>query len=186
MLSQAVGYAATALGYVAAAGGSPILVKEIAEASDIPGSYLAKIINVLARKGLVITQRGIGGGVILAKPPKDIAIFDLCVALDDASVQPRCMLGTSECSDQRACPAHSFWCAQRDEYLAFLKNTTVADVASFETRRRWRSAQNVTVNGAPQPAPAAHAPSEGAMSLARMREESLARQVAEVDRKLQR
>lgn len=138
MLSQAVGYAATALGYVAAAGGSPILVKEIAEASGIPGSYLAKIINVLARKALVITQRGIGGGVILAKPAKDITVYDLCLALDDASVQPRCMLGTTECSDARACPAHSFWCAQRDDYMKFLKTTSVADIAAFETRRRWK------------------------------------------------
>ncbi|QYU69892.1 Rrf2 family transcriptional regulator [Leptolyngbya sp. 15MV] len=147
MLSQAVGYAATALGYVAAAGGSPILVKEIAEASGIPGSYLAKIINVLARKSLVVTQRGIGGGVVLARPAKEITLFDICVALDDSSVQPRCMLGTAECSDERACPAHEFWCGQRDQYLAFLKGTSIADIAAFETRRRWKTAAATNGNG---------------------------------------
>ena len=88
MLSQAVGYAAIALGYVAAGGGKSILVKQIAEDSDIPASYLAKIVNSLARKGIVATQRGIGGGVSLAKPATEVTLFDLCVALD-AHCAPR-------------------------------------------------------------------------------------------------
>ncbi len=136
MLSQSVGYAAIALGYVAAAGGKPILVKEIAAASEMPASYLAKIINGLARKGLVLTQRGIGGGVVLARPATEITLHDLCVCLDDPCVLPRCMLGTAECSDARACPAHQFWTQYRNRYIDYLRRMTVADVAAFELRRR--------------------------------------------------
>ncbi|MDX2118457.1 MAG: Rrf2 family transcriptional regulator [Planctomycetota bacterium] len=136
MLSQAAGYAATALGFVASAGGRPVLVKEIAEASGIPGSYLAKIIHSLARKGVVFTQRGIGGGVTLAKPATGITLMDICIALDDPVVEKRCMLGTSECSDERACPAHKYWTMQRDKHLEFLRGTSVADIAAFELRRR--------------------------------------------------
>lgn len=138
MLSQAVGYAAIALGYVASGGGKSILVKQIAEVSDIPGSYLAKIINSLARKGIVSTQRGIGGGVCLAKPATEVSLYDLCVALDDPSIQARCMLGTAECSDARACPAHQFWTGLRVKYIDYLRKMTVADVAAFELKRRAR------------------------------------------------
>lgn len=137
MLTQAVGYAATALGYVAAAGGKPVLVKEIADACEIPGPYLSKIIHSLGRHGIVATQRGIGGGVSLAKPARQICLYDLCEALGDPIVQKKCMLGTAECSDERACPAHKFWVAHRAEQAAFLKHTTIADIAAFETRRRW-------------------------------------------------
>jgi Rrf2 family protein len=137
MLSQAVGYAATALGYVAAAGGKPVLVKEIAEACDIPAPYLAKIIHSLSRLGLVLTQRGIGGGVTLARSAQEITLYDLCQALGDPIVHKRCMLGTAECSDDRACPAHKFWAANRGKQVEFLKQTNLADVAAFETRRRW-------------------------------------------------
>lgn len=140
MLSQAVGYAASALGYVAAAGGKSVLVKEIAEAADIPAPYLAKIVQSLARKGLVGTQRGIGGGVTLARPADQITLYELCIALDDPAVQQRCMLGTAQCSDERACPAHRFWTAQRAKHMEFLQRMTVADVAAFETKRRWKSA----------------------------------------------
>lgn len=138
MMSQAVGYAATALGYVAAAGGKPVLVKEIADAAAIPAPYLAKIVQSLARKGLVLTQRGVGGGVTLARAPQDITLFEICEALDDPSVQSRCMMGVAECSDERACPCHRFWTGQRARHIEFLQATTVSDIAAFETRRRWK------------------------------------------------
>jgi DNA-binding IscR family transcriptional regulator len=58
------------------------------------------------------------------------------------------MLGTAVCSDDRACPAHKFWTNNRSKVLDFLKNTLVADVAAFETRRRWR----IAGHGAPDAA----------------------------------
>jgi Rrf2 family transcriptional regulator, iron-sulfur cluster assembly transcription factor len=137
MLSQATGYAVTALGYVAAAGGKSVLVKDMAESCDIPAAYLAKIINSLARAKLVITQRGVGGGVVLAHPPTEMFLYDIAAALDDPAIQPRCLLGIAQCTDERACPAHAFWKGQREEYVNFLRQTTVADIAAFETRKRW-------------------------------------------------
>lgn len=150
MLSQAVGYAITAMGHIAAAGGTPVLVKEIAEAADIPAPYLAKIINALARRGLVNTQRGVGGGVTLAHQATEISMYDVSVALDDPIVKPTCMLGTAECSDERACPAHKFWSSHRDKVMDFLKSTTVADIAAFESRRRWKSARPEVTISAPK------------------------------------
>ncbi len=138
MLSQATGYAATALGCIAAIGGKPVLVKEIAEACDIPTAYLAKIINLLARQKIVATQRGIGGGVSLARPAAAISLHELCVALNDPSIAPRCMLGNAECTNDRACPAHDFCTDHREKLAAFLRRTTIADIAAFENRRRWK------------------------------------------------
>ncbi len=139
MLAQAVGYAAAALGQLASRGGKPLLVKEIAEACGIPQAYLAKIINVLARRGLVTTQRGIGGGVSLARSAENITLLDLCEALGDPIVQPRCMLENAPCSDERACPAHAFWKAHRESQIEFLRCTTVARMAEFVTRQRTHS-----------------------------------------------
>jgi Rrf2 family protein len=136
MIGQAVGYAASALGYVATAAGRPLLVREIAEACDIPGPYLAKIVNTLRRIGLVDTQRGVGGGVTLARPANQITLLELCRAMGDPIIDAKCMLGTAECSDSRACPAHAFWSRHRAEALKFLTNTTVADFAAFEARKR--------------------------------------------------
>lgn len=139
MLSQASGYAISAMGHIAAAGGKPVLIKEIADAATIPAPYLGKIINALAKRGLVLTQRGVGGGVTLARPATETTLIDVCIALDDPIAHPTCMLGTAECSDARACPAHKFWTQHRTKVLDFLSETKVADIAAFESRRRWKS-----------------------------------------------
>lgn len=147
MLSQASSYATAAMGFVAAAGGKPAQVREIAESAGIPAPYLAKIVQTLAKRGLVLTQRGVGGGVTLARPAAEISLHDICEALDEPTVLKRCMLGLAQCSDERACPAHEFWAGHRDEYIGFLKQTSVADIAAFETRKRWRQ---VSVSAKPR------------------------------------
>lgn len=156
MLSQAVGYGISALSHIAAAGGKAVLVKEVAEAASIPAPYLAKIIHSLAKRGLVNTQRGVGGGVTLARPATEISLFDVCVALNDPVIEPTCMLGNSPCSDARACPAHKFWTVQRGKVQDFLQHTSVADFAVFDSRRRWRMGRDASFielefEGAPLP-----------------------------------
>ncbi len=149
MLSQSAGYAASALAFIAAMGGKPVRVKAIAQACEIPQAYLAKIINLLARKHLVSTQRGVGGGVELARPSQEILLHDICVALDDPLVEPRCMFGHARCTADRACPAHEFCVSYRSRLTEFLQKTTVADIAAFETRRRWGAGRETTVPQTP-------------------------------------
>jgi Rrf2 family transcriptional regulator, iron-sulfur cluster assembly transcription factor len=151
MLSQSVGYAATALGCVAAMGGKPVLIRHIAKMCAVPAPYLAKLINLLARRRIVLTQRGHGGGVSLARPAAEVTLMDLCVALDDPALTPRCLLGGARCSEDRACPAHAFCRACRRQQTEFLQRTTIADIAAFEARRRW------DVAAPPPPATAAPA-----------------------------
>lgn len=136
MLSQTVGYAILALGYLAENGEGPTLVKDISAATGIPSAYLAKIINTLSRKGLVTTQRGIRGGVTLARPPESVTVFDLCRLLDDPVCEQRCLFGLAECNDERACPAHEYWKKHRTECQQYLDTMTLADVGAFESKQR--------------------------------------------------
>ena len=134
MLSQAVGYVAAALGVMAETGGKPLLIRDIAQTLEIPSPYLAKLIHLLGRKGVVETQRGIGGGVKLLSNPKTLTLYKLCEYLDDPVIKLRCMLGVSECSDERACPCHKFWVSYRNKEIELLKRTTIANIASFEKK----------------------------------------------------
>lgn len=128
MLSQTVGYAVLALGHLAKVK-EAVFVRDIAEATAIPGPYLAKLINMLSRKSLVMTQRGLRGGVMLARPAAEITLMEICEALDEPVVQRRCMLGFPLCSEEHECPAHKFWLKERAVITDFLSRTTLADVA---------------------------------------------------------
>lgn len=134
-MTQSTGYAITALGHVAAKGNRPQLIKDIAEATGLPHPYLAKIIHALSRRGLVLTRRGVGGGVLLARPAFGITLYEIAEALDDPLLDTRCMLGNAVCSDDRACPAHAFWLLHKAEQVGFLKSTTLQDVAAFELKQ---------------------------------------------------
>jgi Rrf2 family protein len=134
MLSQPVSCGITALSFLACCGSRPLLVREIAEGTDLPLPYLSKIVNRLSRKGLVTTKRGIGGGVALAAPPDRITLYDVCKALREPAIEPRCMLSQERCSDERGCPAHRFWTAHRAALLEFLQTTTLADAVRHTAR----------------------------------------------------
>jgi Rrf2 family transcriptional regulator, iron-sulfur cluster assembly transcription factor len=136
MLSQASAYAISALGYIARKPGQPTLIKEAAEACSAPTAYLAKIVNQLSHEKLVHTQRGAGGGISLARPAGEVTLYEICEALDDDILKPRCMLGNVPCADDRDCPAHRVCRKSQLQTIRFLKRTTVADIARFEAR--WR------------------------------------------------
>jgi Rrf2 family transcriptional regulator, iron-sulfur cluster assembly transcription factor len=135
MLSQNTGYAVKALAFIAAGDGGPVLVRAISEGTDLPGAYLGKIVHTLARRRLVLTRRGPGGGVSLARPPEAISLYDVCRALDDPLTEERCMLSDEPCSEARSCPAHQFCQTHRAQQLDFLRRTTLVDVVQFDARR---------------------------------------------------
>jgi len=136
VLQPKVCYAAKALSRVVTSGDGALSVRAMARATGVPEPYLAKIVHDLARRGLVSTRRGVGGGVTgpRGRHIRDVTLYDLCLALGDPIVETRCLIGEDECSDQRACPAHAFWSPQRASLLEFLRSTTLRDVAAFEGR----------------------------------------------------
>lgn len=135
-LSQSAGYAVLALSCLEDPGGSPLLVQEVATWIQAPGPYLAKVFNTLAKAGLVVAKRGNKGGVILARPAAEITLDEVAEALDSPAWREECLLGLTECTDERACPVHAFWKEERERIHAQLKGTTLADVARFERTHR--------------------------------------------------
>ena len=74
----------------------------------------------------------------LSKPAKEISLFDLVEAIEGSRWMNRCLLGLSECSEERACPTHAFWSEQRKLIEQKLKSISLADVSEFESRKNGR------------------------------------------------
>jgi Rrf2 family protein len=134
MLTALVGYAATALGYLAQRGAEPVQVHEIARERDIPAPFLSKIIRVLSAKGIVATRRGTGGGVTLVADPERLTLLALCRELDEP-LEPQCLFGQEVCDDRVACPAHAAMKRIRSQQLALLESLSIRQIGELDARR---------------------------------------------------
>ena len=81
MLSRSTEYALRAMTCVARAD-RRISVGEIAEATQVPARYLAKVMQGLGRAGLVNSTRGRTGGFVLARTPAEVSILEIVAAVD--------------------------------------------------------------------------------------------------------
>ncbi|HEX9082818.1 MAG TPA: Rrf2 family transcriptional regulator [Holophagaceae bacterium] len=165
-LSQSSGYAVLAMSCLEDPGGKPTLVVDVAARTGFPRPYLSKMIHKLARVGLVMAKRGNKGGVVLALAAREITLDLIAEAVDGAEWRNKCLLGFSECSDERACPAHTFWTSEREHIHERLKGITLEEIRTFEQHSRtWRLADALPERKAkPKPKkPAAKAaPKKGA------------------------
>lgn len=132
MFSQTVEYALRAVVYLAAEAPAARTTAQMADATKVPKDYLAKIVQGLARAGLVRTQRGVGGGVVLAKDPAAVTILDVVNAVEPIRRITTCPLGL-KAHGVRLCPLHK----RMDNALAAVeeafRSTTLAEVLAEPT-----------------------------------------------------
>ena len=77
MVSQTAEYALKAVLFLANAGGGPAVAQDISEATGVPKGYLHKILRRLGKAGILGSQRGVGGGYVLLKPPSQISVLQV-------------------------------------------------------------------------------------------------------------
>ena len=134
-------YAVRAMAYIAAREDptQPISAAEVAEAEEIPPYYLAKVLQDLARAGLLSSVRGRGGGFRMTRDPAEIRVMEVLDAVENIKkLTEECVLGLDQCSDDVSCPMHTTWKAFRKLLLERLEKMTVADlVVELERKRRY-------------------------------------------------
>jgi Rrf2 family nitric oxide-sensitive transcriptional repressor len=82
MFSQTVEYALRAMVQLGADAPKASTTREIAGRTKVPSAYLAKVLQSMRRAGLIHSRRGVGGGVTLARSPKDISLLDVIDAVE--------------------------------------------------------------------------------------------------------
>ena len=116
--------------------GAFVLVKEIAAESDIPQHFLSKILQDLARDGLLKSSKGPGGGFRLSVDAKKIPLMQIVEAIDGAGRYDRCPAGCAECNDRAPCGFHDSWIPLRSRIIDYLEGTSVADLRNSLGEKR--------------------------------------------------
>jgi Rrf2 family protein len=129
MLSTTAEYALRAVVYLARhEGEGPVQALELADATDVPLSYMRKVLHELGRAGILHSTRGKHGGFRLGSAPERISLLDVVSRFDRITDRRSCILGRTECSDRDPCPVHEHWKATSERVAAFFSGTTLADV----------------------------------------------------------
>ena len=77
--------------------------KDVAEAYGIPHEALAKILQRLAKAGLLQSQHGTNGGYTLARPAHTISAFEVIRAIDGPLFITSCVTVRGECDQTDKC-----------------------------------------------------------------------------------
>lgn len=110
--------------------------EEIASRQDIPNAFLAKIFARLSAEGIVITRRGVKGGVRLARPANQITLLHVIEAIDGRITLNRCTRRPGECPRDATCAVHPVWLALCATIRAQLSNITFEALAASARANR--------------------------------------------------
>ena len=115
-------------------GTSPLLAGDIAKAIKVPESYLRKVMQQLARAGLVASHRGVKGGFSLAQEPNRITLQDVVEAIDGSLPTWCCVKEKKQCGSA-PCPVSAAFEQARQKMAESLARTSIGDLASRVGRR---------------------------------------------------
>jgi Rrf2 family protein len=126
-ISQTAEYALRAIIWLARDPRTPLGTPRIAQATRVPAGYLARVLQALARAGLVESQPGRSGGFRLLRAPHDISVLDVVNAVDPVQRIVRCPLGLKS-HRKGLCPLHR----RLDEAAALVQRayaeTSIAEI----------------------------------------------------------
>ena len=132
MISQTAEYALRAIVFLADQQ-EPRTTAQIAETTQIPAGYLAKVMQSLSRSGPVHSQRGLRGGFTLAYDPSDLTVLEVVNIVDPVRRFHECPLGLHGID---LCPLHrSLDDAARAVEDTF-GDTTIADLIRVPKHRK--------------------------------------------------
>ncbi len=96
MISRTAEYALRAMVALGSHRGRPLTTQQIAERTGVPPGYLSKVLQALARAGLVAGHRGLGGGFAPARPMGAITVLEVIHAVDPPHRVEHCPMGRPE------------------------------------------------------------------------------------------
>lgn len=103
--------------------------QEIAAEFKISRNHLAKVVRDLADGGFITTQRGVGGGFSLARPPQSITLGEVVRALEGEALVECFRDDGGHCVLTPRCRLKARLAAAREAFMRELDSTTLAECA---------------------------------------------------------
>lgn len=110
--------------------GKKLGIKDICKEIDAPEFFTAKILQSLAKQGIISSAKGPNGGFYVETSHEDQTLMDLVLAIDGDHLFSGCGLGLRQCSEETPCPIHNDFKEIREQLIHMLKNKKLVALAS--------------------------------------------------------
>ncbi len=154
-MTKRADYALLALSYLASQSVDDpqrlVNTKEIAEQFELPVELLAKLLQILAKNGLVASHPGPTGGYRLLRDPKKISVAEVVSLVDGPLSMLHCSNGQeSSCKQFTRCTIRDPLAEIEERVRALLENISISEIsvpvaAPFEDFSRRRFAAGIPV-----------------------------------------
>jgi Rrf2 family protein len=132
-LSKKTDYGLLALNYLASEAPAGVAsARVIAEKYEIPVELLAKVLQQMARVGLVAAQKGAHGGYKLGRAASTITLADIVEAIDGPLAITACGRNDDPCDQYGSCTVRDPLSRVKDKILTVLQTTTLAEMGEKE------------------------------------------------------
>ncbi len=130
-LSKKADYALIAMKHLAnRPDAASVSAREIAEQYDIPLELMAKVLQRLARRGLVASHQGTRGGYRLGRAAAAISVADIIQAIDGPFTVTACSTDAESCDQYGKCSVRDPLWRIKDRILAALATCSLQEVAA--------------------------------------------------------
>lgn len=138
-LTKGVEYGIEGIVYLARQGqGEPTLIREISRATAIPETFLSKIFQRLATRGLIRSRRGFRGGFRLARPARRISLREIVEALQGPIEFHRCIDHIRAGGRRGRCQVKGAFREVQQKVASILDRTTLQDILEVTPWNRQR------------------------------------------------
>lgn len=101
----------------------------LSQVLELPKATVAKCLKTLAKHGVLTSQRGVNGGYMLARAPREISVAEVITAMDGPVQLASCTNGhAGDCQIEQTCPMRGGWDGINADIYAMLRNRSVADM----------------------------------------------------------
>lgn len=136
MLTRAADYATRVMVHLATLpAGTRVQRATLAQATDVPDSFLSKVLQELVSAKFIASKRGVDGGFELAMSPEQISLLDIVQAIEGPMQLNSCVSG-GECHRSVSCAAHLVWGEAQDAVVRVLKSANIASLARLTLIRQ--------------------------------------------------
>jgi Rrf2 family protein len=125
LITRETDYAVRTVLYLARDRDRSASVTEVADAMQIPKSFLAKVLQRLVRSHILTSMRGVNGGFRLAKKPSEISLLTILEAVQGPAAINVCAIDSKRCRLSATCSVHPVWVDIRQELEKRLRKQTI-------------------------------------------------------------